>query len=315
MTTSTDSYRALNVSVGKILIAAAWVDGEINQHELDCLKNTIIRLPNISFEDWRKLKIYLAYPLSPQEQQNVIQNFAEKVFSKGHSKHAWACLLQVLKSDGNINIEEKEFAKVLDEKIADFSTGILRKLKYFLFKSTIESQPGWQKKLEGREKFIHEFFDNPVYFVFRKALLSEDIEVVHSKPELQKVCLFASILYWFAKLDGKVSQCEKEFITKVLVKKCDLNQAVANCVTGVSNSIDISELELSNLCSSYAEDTDLEQRESLFKSISRLVAMDKVLTIKELESLRTLALYLNIPKKTWISCMQIIYVETEFFHE
>ena len=46
----------------------------------------------------------------------------------------------------------------------------------------------------GREKFIREFFDNPIYFLFRKAVLKEQLELPHSKPELQKICLYAAVL-------------------------------------------------------------------------------------------------------------------------
>ena len=310
MNNNSASYRALNISVGKILIAAAWVDGEINQYELECIKSVILRLPDISFEDWRKLKIYLAYPLNKHEQENVIKNFSEKVFSKGHSKHAWSCLLKVLNADGNINIAEKEFANVLDSEMAVSSKDLLRKLKYFLFKSTIESQPGWQKKLEGREKFIHEFFDNPVYFVFRKALLTETITVVQTKPELQNICLYASIISWFAKLDGKVSEYEKEFIIKTLVQKCNLEKDVATCIADVSSSTDLSELELSNLCSSFAEESSSDQRKELFKSVTRMVVIDNILTVEELECLRTVALYLKIPKNIWMSSIRSISLST-----
>ena len=52
MKNNSASYRALNVAVGKVLIAAAWVDGQINQYELECIKSVILRLPEITFEDW-----------------------------------------------------------------------------------------------------------------------------------------------------------------------------------------------------------------------------------------------------------------------
>ena len=35
-------FPAFNIALGKTLIAAAWVDGELNHHELHCLKNLIL---------------------------------------------------------------------------------------------------------------------------------------------------------------------------------------------------------------------------------------------------------------------------------
>ena len=49
-----DLYPAFNVSLGKTLAAAAWVDGDLNEHEMDCLKAIVLQLPHITFEDWRK---------------------------------------------------------------------------------------------------------------------------------------------------------------------------------------------------------------------------------------------------------------------
>ena len=75
-----DLYPAFNVSLGKTLAAAAWVDGDLNEHEMDCLKAIVLQLPHITFEDWRKLKIYLAYPISPPNKNPLSMIFLEKVF-------------------------------------------------------------------------------------------------------------------------------------------------------------------------------------------------------------------------------------------
>ena len=83
--TRKDLYPAFNVSLGKTLAAAAWVDGDLNEHEMDCLKAIVLQLPYITFEDWRKLKIYLAYPISPPEQKSIIndkKNRIEKIDSQ-----------------------------------------------------------------------------------------------------------------------------------------------------------------------------------------------------------------------------------------
>lgn len=47
----TDEYPAFNIALGKTLIASAWVDGELNQQEMACLKNLILQFQGITFED------------------------------------------------------------------------------------------------------------------------------------------------------------------------------------------------------------------------------------------------------------------------
>ena len=91
-------YRALHLSTGKMLIAAAWVDGELQEEELTCLKSLILRMPGINFEDWRKLKIYMAYPLSVTEQEAVVLELTDKIYVKSHKKSHFYILLHKIAS-------------------------------------------------------------------------------------------------------------------------------------------------------------------------------------------------------------------------
>ncbi len=44
MSDSNNTYRGLNIALGKNLISAAWVDGELNEEELNCLKSLILQM-------------------------------------------------------------------------------------------------------------------------------------------------------------------------------------------------------------------------------------------------------------------------------
>ena len=309
---SKEGYPALNIALGKTLIASAWVDGELNEDEMACLKALVLQMPRISFEDWRRLKIYLAYPISAHEQKAIVEDFVDKVYNKGHQDLAWNALVEVLKADGVFTIEEKVFAHELQNSLKESSSRFLRKLKYFFFQAKIENEPAWKGRLEGRDKFIHEFFDNPVYFIFRKALLDQDFVITQSKPELQKICLFAAILCWFANEDDRIELSEKEFILNTLEKNCELDADVAKCVLDVASSIEVSELQLSQLTSSLRDSTDEMEREEIFLILSKMVILDKALTTRECDCLRTVALYLEIREPLWNKVMGDIHLKTTF---
>ena len=305
-------YKALNIALGKTLIAAAWVDGELNDKELECLKSLILQMPKITFDDWRKLKIYMAYPISAPEQVAIVENFTEKVYLKGHQKLAWNSLVQVLQADGLVNLEEKNFATELENALQESSGSFLRKIKYFLFQAKIENAPAWQSTNSERDKFIHEFFDNPVYFIFRKAILKERLEVPHSKPELQKVCLLAAILCWFAKSDDKLCLSEQEYILKILIDYCGIKRKLSECIFKVGKSIDVTDLQLSELTSSFADATPQLERDEFFVIISKMILIDRTLNPQELECLRTVALYLGISETLWKKVMGDIHLKTTF---
>ena len=93
---ATKRTSAFNVNLGKTLIAAAWVDGKLDNKENECLKSLLLRMPKISFEDWRKLKIFMAYPVSPREQLAIVEEFAEQVYETKDRKLAMKAMIKVM---------------------------------------------------------------------------------------------------------------------------------------------------------------------------------------------------------------------------
>ena len=102
---SKNNSNPLNLGLGKILAAAAWMDGNLKDNELERLTALVLQMPNISFEDWRKLKIYLAYPINASEQNAIVDDFIDKVYNKDHQSIAWKSLIHILQADGVISIE------------------------------------------------------------------------------------------------------------------------------------------------------------------------------------------------------------------
>ena len=91
-----------------------------------CLQTIFLQLPKITFEDWRKLKIYLAYPITDTEQKAIVEDFAEKVYNKGHSSIAWSALVEIIKADGIITNKEKEFANEMEQALLSSTSSFLK---------------------------------------------------------------------------------------------------------------------------------------------------------------------------------------------
>jgi len=296
------NYRAFNVCLGKLLIAAAWSDGEVNQAELNCLKSLILQMPNITFEDWRKLKIYLAYPITATEQDSIVSDFVSKVYNGMHKKEALRAIIEIIEADGQVTIEEEKFTTQIETAISKGGPSLLRTIKFFLFKSSILAERGWTKT--GRDRMIHEFFDNPIYFVFRKAILIEQLEIHYSKPYLQKVCLFAGILCWLAQMDDAICLVEEDKILDILTKRCELETKLAQCILKVTARVNISEMQLSELVGTLKDSSSKEECEGFFRDVMSMALIDGKLSVTELECVRTVALYLEIDSAVWYKILR-----------
>ena len=163
----------------------------------------------------------------------------------------------------------------------------------------IKRQAAWSSPGKGRDKFIHEFYDNPIYFLFRKAILKENVEVHFSKSELQKICLLSAILCYVANEDGKVNLSEREYIHQLLVTEIKITSDVAHLIIQVVMSLEINELKLRELCKSLNSSVKDNERPDLFLLIAKLVAIDGEINAGELKVLRTIALYLDINRPIW----------------
>ena len=58
---------AIALALGRVIIAAAWVDGEIQQEEVSYLKDLLYQLPELPPESWGELNTSMASAVSGEE--------------------------------------------------------------------------------------------------------------------------------------------------------------------------------------------------------------------------------------------------------
>jgi hypothetical protein len=74
------SSENLIVSLAKVLIAAAWADGELNNEEVNIMKDLLYQLPTGSASgnsfytarEWSEIEMYLDSPVPPEERARLI---------------------------------------------------------------------------------------------------------------------------------------------------------------------------------------------------------------------------------------------------
>ena len=138
------------------------------------------------------------------------------------------------------------------------------------------------------------------------------MEVPHSKPELQKICLHAAILSWLSNADDKITLSELKSIRSILVETCGVSDDVAKCIQESAYVLDISELQLSDLTKSLRDVTTKAERNELFMAMTDLVVVDGELNDNELECMRTIAVYLEISNFVWANALNKIVKNTDF---
>jgi uncharacterized tellurite resistance protein B-like protein len=73
----------------------------------------------------------------------------------------------------------------------------------------------------------------------------------------------------------------------------------------------VNELQLRDLTASLRDVTQPIERNELFKAMSQLIIVDEEISDEELESLRTIAVYLEIGKSVWINTFEKIVIKNK----
>ena len=71
----------LVLTLAKVVAAAAWVDGEVEQNEIYSLKDLLFRLDDMSARDWAEIDIYLDSPVGEEERERLISDLLQQVRS------------------------------------------------------------------------------------------------------------------------------------------------------------------------------------------------------------------------------------------
>jgi hypothetical protein len=75
------SDRTLILALAKVIIAAAWADGQVTLEETNSLKDLLFRLPRssrkhgrrISAREWAALEIYMESPIDGTERDRLVE--------------------------------------------------------------------------------------------------------------------------------------------------------------------------------------------------------------------------------------------------
>ncbi len=61
------------LTLGKVLIAAAWADGEVTTAEINCLKDLLFQLPGLTGREWAMLEMYIEAPVGAAERERLLE--------------------------------------------------------------------------------------------------------------------------------------------------------------------------------------------------------------------------------------------------
>jgi len=107
-------------AIAKVMIAAAWADGEIDHEELNSIKDLLFYMPNTTAADYAQVEIYLATPIGEAERARLVAELSGVIRTDADKALVMNSLTALAQSDGEVGESE---AAVLAEVQRAFDEG------------------------------------------------------------------------------------------------------------------------------------------------------------------------------------------------
>jgi uncharacterized tellurite resistance protein B-like protein len=113
------------ITLAKVIVAAAWADGEVSSEEMNSLKDLLFGMSDLTANDWAKLEIYIDAPIEAEERNRLITELQSAIATPEEKALALSAIDEVILADGVITDAEKAAAQEIKEAINTISVGIL----------------------------------------------------------------------------------------------------------------------------------------------------------------------------------------------
>ena len=283
------------ISLAKVLIAAAWADGQISEDEELSLKDLLWRLPEVHARQWEELAIYLDAPVEAAERERLVAELRAQISSADQRELALSKLDEMVNADGVV--AEREQAVVAEARAAleSADVGLWGSLSRLLIGRRAEATAG----APNREKYLNDFVRNRVYYRLRQRLAAEGVVWDVSDAELRRLGLAGGLLALVAGVVDGVADEERAAMVATLRDAWSLPEASAALVVEVALSGG-EPLDFYRLVREFAEVTTAEERLRFLDALFGVAAADGAATFEEIEQIRLVALGLKLSHTEFI---------------
>jgi uncharacterized tellurite resistance protein B-like protein len=286
------------MNVSKLVIAAAWADGEMDNSEINALKDMLFAFPNLSDQDWHILNMYIDTPVSKEDAEKLLGSVLNEIRTPEEREFVISTLTGLFEADGKITDEEQELLEKIKADISGKSTGLFAHVNSFLKGAVKNRVTGSGSSLE-REERIDDYLKNGIYFQLVNRMKSAGKQINLVDEDIRKLCLAAGLLARVAWIDKVITEEESENIKLIISESWEIPEEEAQLIAEISISQVAKGLDYFRLTRNFFENTTSEERKGFLKILFRIANTDNT-SLKEIEEIRVIASHLHIDHKDFI---------------
>ncbi|MCB0194341.1 MAG: TerB family tellurite resistance protein [Anaerolineae bacterium] len=293
---------SLIMTLGKVIVAAAWADGDITNDELNSLKDLLFYLPRtdeaagkrLTEQEWARLDIYIDSPVGADERARLIADLQDAVRTEEDKELVISTLEELVQSDGKVSPEEKAVLDEVKSALA-FDTGFFGFVGR-LVGGAVNRRSEAVANAPNREDLFEAFVKNKVYYAVRQRLNAEGKDLNVSDDELRKLSLAGGLMARVAHADKQVTDAELATIAQYLQEAWPLANEAAALVAEIAVSKINQDIDYFRLSRQFANQTTMDERVAFVDTLYKIAAADGTVSPEENAEVGSVAQSLNVTR-------------------
>jgi uncharacterized tellurite resistance protein B-like protein len=287
------------MALAKVMIAAAWADGDVNNDEMNSLKDLLFQLPEMTASDWAELDIYIETPIGDAERARLVADLQASLKSSQDKEMALTMIDELVEADGEISVEEQASVNEIKSAIKDANVGVLGSMGNFLGGS-VNRRSKAVTDAPNRELYLDDYVKNKVYYSVSRRLELEETEIDLSEKELRRLSLAGGLMARVAYVDHEVQEGEFDTMVSAIKGNWELSDIEAAMVAESAVSAITKGLDYYRLSRRFFESTNEDERLHFMDALFAVADGDSGVSYEEIEEIRTIATVLKLTHKQFI---------------
>ena len=289
----------LIIALGKVIVAAAWADGEIDHSEVNSLKDLLFRLPRLNATQWAELDMYIETPIDEAERARLVENLRRAIGSSSDQTLAIEALHEVIEADGNVNEDEQRVLREIEDVIRSKNVSIVGGLSG-LVKGAISRRSDALADAPNREEYFEDFVKNKVYYEVQRRLNLGDDALNIPEDKLRKLSLAGGLMAQVARVNSEIDEGELQTITRVIQDDWHISQQEAAFVAEVATSKETENIDYFRVARQFTAVCSHEERIEFLDVLFDIAASDGMASNDEIEEIRGISKSLLLSHQDFI---------------
>ncbi|ABY35952.1 MAG TPA: hypothetical protein DEF43_18890 [Chloroflexus aurantiacus] len=292
----------LVMALAKVIIAAAWADGELSLDEVNDLKRLLAELGQtggqfaLTADDWAELEIYLYSPVEAAERARLIADLRDLIITPGQQQLVLQAIERLLIADRVLTPVEREVAQEIQRALTQDSQSLL-----FQIGRAFRLALGIRAGGPNREDLLPEFMRNRIYYALQIRLGQHIDEFGLDRDELHVLTLAGGLLARVAYVDKQVTPAEHDRIVAILKEWWQLDDTQAALVAEVALDESAASLDFFRLTKAFADATTVERRQRFLDALFAVALADGELSGAESAEISRITAAINLPHDSFVA--------------